>query len=110
VIGEKGGLFIGLPPQGCVPIGIMIGYVTAGYLTANGFAVSLAFYAQVRLWLWPRLIGAQYSILGSLRQLDPRSVRVVFRVLSYAFYMGFILNMRSGLVAPNNCLSSTMEG
>lgn len=30
----------------------MIGYVTAGYLTANGFAVSVAFYAQV----WAQLL------------------------------------------------------
>ena len=35
--------------QGGVPMGIMIGYVTAGFMTANGVEVSVAFYVQVYL-------------------------------------------------------------
>eukprot|EP01134_Creolimax_fragrantissima_P007506 CFRG7506T1 len=33
--------------QSGVPIGIVVGYVTAGYMTANGLDVSISFYCQV---------------------------------------------------------------
>lgn len=51
--------------QGGVPMGIMIGYVTAGFMTANGVEVSVAFYVQACLPFTTTLLHRiQYLLLA----------------------------------------------